>query len=62
MASRLVLQDKFVSLTVKHSDGSVMIQGYMSAAGRGELLFIEGTMIARISCDLLRQILTSFLR
>ncbi len=36
--------------TVKHGDGSVMVRGCMSAAGTGELQFIEGTMNANMYC------------
>ncbi len=39
---------------VKHSGGSVMVWGCMSAAGTGELQFIEGTMNANIYCDILK--------
>ncbi len=35
--------------TVKHGGGSVMVWGCMSAAGSGELQFIEGTMNAKMS-------------
>ncbi len=34
---------------VKHGGGSVMVWGCMSAAGTGELQFIEGTMNANMS-------------
>ncbi len=34
--------------TVKHGGGSVMVWGCMSAAGTGELQFIEGTMNANM--------------
>ncbi len=37
-------KDKCVLPTVKHGGGSVMVWGCMSAAGTGELQFIEGTM------------------
>ncbi len=36
-------KDKCVFPTVKHGGGSVVIWGCMSAAGTGELQFIEGT-------------------
>ncbi len=39
-------KDKCVLPTVKHGGGSVMVWGCMSAAGTGELQFIEGTMSA----------------
>ena len=39
-------KDKCVLPTVKHGGGSVMVWGCMSAAGTGELQFIEGTMNA----------------
>ena len=48
-------KDKCVLLTVKHGGGSVMIWGCMSAAGTGELQFIEGTMIANMYCGILKQ-------
>ncbi len=37
-------KDKCVLPTVKHVGGNVMVWGCMSAAGTGELQFIEGTM------------------
>ncbi len=42
-------KDKCVLPTVKHGGGSVMVWGCMSAAGTGELQFIEGTMNANTS-------------
>ena len=48
-------KDKCVLPTVKHGGGSVMVWGCMSAAGTGELQFIEGTMNANIYCDILKQ-------
>ncbi len=42
-------KDKCVLPTVKHGGGSVMVWGCMSAAGTGELQFIEGTMDANMS-------------
>ncbi len=46
-------KDKCVLPTIKHGGGSVMLWGYMSAAGTGE--FIEGTMNANMYCDILKQ-------
>ncbi|KAK3512455.1 hypothetical protein QTP70_013003 [Hemibagrus guttatus] len=48
-------EDKCVLPTVKHGGGSVMVWGCMSAAGTGELQFIEGTMNANMYCDILKQ-------
>ncbi len=48
-------KDKCVLLTVKHGGGSVMVWGCKSAAGTGELQFIEGTMNANIYCEILKQ-------
>ena len=39
-----------------------MVWGCMSAAGTGELQFIEGTLNANMSCDILKQNLISSLR
>ncbi len=55
-------KDKCVLPTVKHGGGSVMIWGCMSAAGTGELQFIEGTMNANMYCDILKQSMTPSLR
>ncbi|KAK3548952.1 hypothetical protein QTP70_021661 [Hemibagrus guttatus] len=48
-------KDKCVLPTVKHGGGSVMVWGCMSAAGTGELQFIEGTVNANMHCDILKQ-------
>ncbi len=48
-------KEKCVFPTVKHGGGSVMVWGCMSAAGTGELQFIEGTMNANMYCDILKQ-------
>ncbi len=48
-------KDKCVLSTVKHGGGNVMVWGCMSAAGTGELQFIEGTMNANMHCDILKQ-------
>ena len=39
-----------------------MVWGCMSAAGTGELQFIEGTMKVNIYCDVLKQSMISSLR
>ncbi len=41
--------------TVKHGGGSIMVWGCMSAAGTGELRFIEGNMDSNMYCDILKQ-------
>ncbi len=41
--------------TVKHVGGSIMVWGCMSAAGTGELRFIEGNMDSNMYCDILKQ-------
>ncbi len=51
-----------VCLAVKHGSGSVMVWGCMSAAGTGELQFIEGTMNANMHCDILKQSMIPSLR
>ena len=48
-------KDKCVMLTVKHGGGNVMVWGCMSAAGVGELHFIEGNMSSNMYCEILQQ-------
>ncbi len=48
-------EDKCVLPTVRHGGESVMVWGCMSAAGTGELQFIEVTMNANMYCDILKQ-------
>ncbi len=55
-------KDKCVLPTVKHDGGSVMVCGCLSAAGTGELQFIEGTMNANMYCDILKQSMIPSLR
>ena len=55
-------QDKCVIPTVKHGGGSVMVWGCMSAAGTGELKFIEGNMDSTMYCDILKEKMLPSLR
>ncbi len=55
-------KDKCVLPTVKHGGGRVIVWGCMSAAGTGELQFIEGTMNANMYCDILKQSMIPSLR
>ncbi len=55
-------KDKCVLPTVKHDGGSVMVWGCMSAAGTGELQFIEATMNANMYCDILKKSMIPSLR
>ncbi len=55
-------KDKCVLSTVKHGGGSVMVWGCMSAAGTGELQFIEGIMNANMYWDILKQSMIPSLR
>ena len=55
-------KDKCVLPTVKHGGGSVMVWGCMSAAGTGELQFIEGTMNANMYCGILKKSMIPTLR
>ena len=55
-------QDKCVVPTVKHGGGSIMVWGCMSAAGTGELHFIEGHMNSNMYCDILQQSMIPSLR
>ncbi len=48
-------KDKCVLPTVKHAGGGVVVWGCMSAAGTGEIQFIEGTMNANMYCDILKR-------
>ena len=48
-------KDKCVMPTAKHGCGNVMIWGCMSAAGVGELYFIEGNMNFNMCCEVLQQ-------
>ena len=48
-------KDKCVMPTVKHGGGNVIVWGCMSAAGVGELHFIEGNMNSNMYCEILQQ-------
>ena len=48
-------KDKCVMPTVKHGGGNVIVWGCMSAAGVGELYFIEGNMNTNMYCKILQQ-------
>ncbi len=41
--------------TVKHGGGSVLMWGCMSAAGVGELHFIDGIMNSQMYCSILKE-------
>ena len=47
-------KDKCVMPTVKHGSGNVMVWSCMSAAGVGELYFIEGNMNSNMYCEILQ--------
>ncbi len=55
-------KDKCVLPTVKHGGGSVMVWGCMSAAGTGELQFIEKTMNVNMYCNIMKQSMIPSLR
>ncbi len=57
-----VAATKCVLPAVKHDGGSIMVWGCMSAAGAGELQFIDGTMNANMYCDILKQSMIPSLR
>ncbi len=48
--------------TIKHGGGSIMVWGCMSAAGTGELRFIEGTMESSMYGDILNHNMMSSLQ
>lgn len=55
-------QDKCVIPTVKHGGGSVLVWGCMSAAGTGELRFIDGIMNSTMYCEILKEKMLPSLR
>ena len=48
-------KDKCVMPTVRHGGGNVIVYGCMSAAGVGELYFIEGNMNSNMYCEIRQQ-------
>ncbi len=48
--------------TVKHGGGSVLMWGYMSAAGVGELHFNDGIMNSQMYCSILKEKMLPSLR
>ncbi len=48
--------------TVKHGGGSVLMWGCMSAAGVGELHFIDGIMNSHMYCSILKEKMLPSLR
>ncbi len=48
--------------TVKHGGGSVLMWGCMSAAGVGELHFIDGIMHSQMYCSILKEKMLPSLR
>ncbi len=63
MASKLCMasrkgeeyKEKCMVPTVKHDGGSVLMWGCMSAAGVGELHFIDGIMNSQMYCSILKE-------
>ncbi|CAI9537942.1 unnamed protein product, partial [Staurois parvus] len=60
MASKLydvakIRKEKCMVPTVKHGGGSVFMWGCMSAAGVGELQFIDGIMNSRMYFSILKE-------
>ncbi|CAI9560693.1 unnamed protein product, partial [Staurois parvus] len=47
-------KEKCMVPTVKHGGGSVLLWGCMSAAGVGELYFIDGIMNSQMYCSVLK--------
>ncbi len=48
-------KEKCMVPTVKHGGGSVLMWGCMSAAGVGELHFIDGIMNSQMHCSILKE-------
>ncbi len=55
-------KEKCMVPTVKHGGGSVLMWGCMSAAGVGELHFIDGIMNSQIYCSILKEKMLPSLR
>ncbi len=54
--------EKCMVPTVKHGGGIVLLWGCMSAAGVGELLFIDGNMNSQMYCSILKEKMLPSLR
>ncbi len=55
-------KEKCMVPTVNHGGGSVLMWGYMSAAGVGELHFIDGIMNSQMYCSILKEKMLTSLR
>ncbi len=55
-------REKCIVPTVKHGGGSVLMWGCMSAAGVGELHFIDGIMNSQMYCSILKEKMLPSLR
>ncbi len=55
-------KEKCMVPTVKHGGGSVLMWGCMSAAGVGELHFIDGIMNSQMYCSILKEKMLPSLR
>ncbi len=55
-------KEKCIVPTVKHGGGSVLMWGCMSAAGVGELHFIDGIMNSQMYCSILKEKMLPSLR
>ncbi len=55
-------KEKCMEPTVKHGGGSVLMWGCMSAAGAGELHFIDGIMNSQMYCSILKEKMLPSLR
>ncbi len=60
--AKLEYKEKCMVPTVKHGGGSVLMWGCMSAAGVGELHFIDGIMNSQMYCSILKEKMLPSLR